>query len=156
MEGLHMQTVNKPANRKQAKQRARQLRAERLSRGDIITHAEALERVAHELGYRDWNTASARLSNLPDIPFQIGDEVVGTYLKKAFQGKILAVRSMNDGGAFTVTVHFDEPVDVVEWESFSAFRQRVTATVSPEGVSWDKTSDGRPHLTVERLATAII
>lgn len=151
-----MQTVNRPANRKQAKQRARDMRAELMSRGETISHAQSLERVAHELGYRDWNTASARLSNLPETAFQVGDEVIGKYLKKAFQGRLLAVRSLDDGSAFTVTVHFDEPVDVVEWESFSALRQRVTATVSPEGVSWNKTSDGHPHMTLERLATVIV
>ena len=32
-------------------------------------------------------------------------------------------------GYVTITVDFDEPVDVVEFESFSAFRKRVTATI---------------------------
>ena len=55
-----------------------------------------------------------------------------------------------DVGSAPVAGRIITCVDVVDWESFSAFRQRVTAMVSPEGVSWKKTSDGAPHLTVAR------
>ena len=151
-----MQPQNRPANRAQAKQRARELRAELETKGEVISHAGSLERVAHELGFRDWNTASARLSNMPEIPFQIGDEVTGLYLKKPFTGKLHAVRTLNDGAAFEVAIQFDEPVDVVDWESFSALRQRVKATVSANGVSWTKTSDGEPHMRIEVNATSIV
>ncbi len=44
---------------------------------------------------------------------------------------------------------FDEPVDVVTFESFSAFRQRVTATVDETGRTIEKTSNGRPQLELE-------
>ena len=40
-------------NRDQAKARARELRAELAASSTPISHAEALERVAAELGYRD-------------------------------------------------------------------------------------------------------
>ena len=142
--------------RDQAKARARELRAELALAGTPISHSEALERVAQELGYRDWNTASARLSNLPDVPLQVGDEVAGSYLKKPFTGRVLAVSELAGGTAFDVTLEFDEPVDVVEFDSFSAFRRRINATVSSGGVSFAKTSDGVPHLVVERTSLGLV
>ena len=151
-----MPIPTRPVTRAQAKQRARELRSQANASCQPMSHSRSLEIVAVELGYRDWNTASARLSNQPEVPFQVGDEVAGRYLNKPFNGRVLAVRNIVDGGAFEVTMHFDEPVDVVEFESFSAFRQRVTATVSADGVSWAKTSDGRPHMVVERRSIAIV
>ncbi len=140
-------------NREQAKARARELRAELGAGGTAISHAEALERVAAELGYRDWNTASARLSNEPEVPLQVGDRVMGRYLKQPFTGRVLGVREVSGGAAFEVTIRFDEAVDVVEFESFSNLRTQVTVTVSAAGVSVFRTSDGVPHMTVERAAT---
>jgi hypothetical protein len=144
------------SNRDQAKARARELRAELAAAGTPVSHSEALECVAKELGYRDWNTASARLSNMPEVVLQVGDQVAGRYLKQAFDGRVLAVREMAGGTAFEVTLEFDEPVDVVEFESFSNFRQRITMTISPAGVSFTKTSDGVPHLVVERTSIGLV
>lgn len=45
----------------QAKQMAKRLRASLAVREQTLTHAAALETVAHQLGYKDWNTASAML-----------------------------------------------------------------------------------------------
>jgi hypothetical protein len=139
--------------RDQAKARARELRAELAATGTQVSHAEALERVAAELGYRDWNTASARLSNEPEVPLQVGDRVAGRYLKQAFAGRVLGVREVSGGAAFEVTIRFDEAVDVVEFESFSNFRTQVRIVVSAGGVSPLKTSDGVPHMVVERAPT---
>ena len=139
--------------RVQAKARARQLKAES---AHPIPLSAALEQVAQEMGFRDWNTASARLSNLPDSQWQVGERVSGTYLKRPFTGRIHGVRELTAGSGYEVTVHFDEPVDVVDWESFSAFRQRVTSYVSPEGISWTKTSDGVPHLIVAPESALIV
>ena len=149
--------MSSPINtREQAKARAREIRAVEALAGHAISHSAALERVAQELGYRDWNTASARLSNLPEVPVQVGDRVSGLYLKKSFEGVVLAVRDTGGGSAFEVTLHFDEPVDVVEFESFSAYRQRVTATISADGSSWSKTSDGHPHMRLLSVANGIV
>tara|TARA_R110002167_G_scaffold21161_2_gene77093 strand:+ start:270 stop:713 length:444 start_codon:yes stop_codon:yes gene_type:complete len=144
----------RPATRDQAKQRAAAIRAELAAAGTAISHAQALERVAGELGYRDWNTAAARLSNRPPEPLQIGDRVAGLYLKQPFKGRVLAVRELSGGSAFAVTVQFDEPVDVVTFDSFSSFRQRVNATITLEGRSLSKTSDGEPHMVVARSGDA--
>ena len=131
--------------RVQAKARARELKAKSETK---LSYAAALEQVAHEMGFRDWNTAAARLSNEPEACWQIGERVSGAYLKRPFRGRVHAVRALHDGAGYELTLHFDTPVDVVEWESFSGHRQRVTAMVSPEGISWTKTSDGVPHLIV--------
>lgn len=45
----------------QAKQMAKALRTSLAAHGHGITHSEALETVANQLGHKDWNTASARL-----------------------------------------------------------------------------------------------
>jgi hypothetical protein len=51
------------------KSEARQLRAEARAQGQELTHAQALERVAHRRGFRDWNALSAHLSagGAPDV-----------------------------------------------------------------------------------------
>jgi len=139
--------------RVQAKARARQLKAEH---GTTLNLATALEIVAKEMGFRDWNTASARLSNGPETNWQVGERVSGQYLKRPFTGRIHGVRELQAGSGYEVTIHFDEPVDVVDWESFSALRQRVKAFVSPEGVSWSKTSDGVPHLIIAPESVLIV
>lgn len=142
--------------RDQAKARARAIRAEHAADDRPISHGAALERVAAENGYADWNTFSARLSNAPEIALQVGDRVAGEYLKQPFAGVVLAVRSIAEGGALQVTIELDEPVDVVTFESFSHFRRRVNGTISPGGVSYAKTSDGVPHLVVARASDGAI
>ncbi|WP_277601776.1 glyoxalase superfamily protein [Brachybacterium saurashtrense] len=46
----------------EAKSAARALRRSLAASGIDISHAQALEHVAHQLGFRDWNTATAQLS----------------------------------------------------------------------------------------------
>ncbi|MEM5517936.1 glyoxalase superfamily protein [Henriciella sp. AS95] len=145
-----------PSTRAKAKARAREIRAEHAKAGQSLSHSHALELVAHELGYRDWNTASARLSNTPEVPLQVGERVTGRYLKQAFVGRVHSVRELAGGMGYEVSIHFDEPVDVVEFESFSGLRQRVSAVVDSDGISWSKTSDGVPHLIVERTSLGLI
>jgi catechol 2,3-dioxygenase-like lactoylglutathione lyase family enzyme len=52
-------------NASDAKLAARTLRRDMASRGVELTHGEALELVAHQLGHRDWNTATARMTAEP-------------------------------------------------------------------------------------------
>lgn len=49
---------------------------------------------------------------------------------------------------FKLTIQFDEPVDVVTFDSFSALRHRVDATVTRNGISPSRTSDGEPHMVI--------
>ncbi|WP_348763393.1 glyoxalase superfamily protein, partial [Hyphomonas atlantica] len=89
-------------------------------------------------------------------PCQLGDHVFGRYLKQPFHGRVHAIRELAGGMGYEVTLHFDTPVDVVEFDSFSAHRQRVSAMVGSDGVSWAKTSDGVPHLIIETVANGIV
>ena len=145
-----MDTPSRHMTRDQAKGRARDLRKSLAEEGVAISHAQALERVSRELGFRDWNTASARLSNTPVEPFNVGDRVTGVYLKRRFSGEILALRKMADGQAYSVSLALDKAVDVSDFDSFSVLRHRITGTVSDQGRSWSRTSDGHPHLVLER------
>ena len=87
---------------------------------------------------------------------RVGDLVAGRYLKQPFTGRVLGVREVAGGAAFDVTIRFDEAVDVVEFESFSNLRTQVQITVSAAGVSAFRTSDGVPHMVVERTSAGIV
>ncbi len=121
-----------------------------------ITHAKALELTAHALGFSNWNIAAARLSNRPLFEPQIGDRVTGKYLKQDFTGEIVSVTRYDQGSHFQVSIHFDSPVDVVSFSSFSAYRQRVTALLDNEGICVKSTSDGDPHMTIFSTHSAVI
>ena len=83
-------------------------------------------------------------------PAQVGDRVTGTYLKQPFIGLVIGVKLLSDMQHYQVTVKFDEPVDVVTSTLFSAFRQRVTATLDIHGVSPARTGDGEPQMRLKR------
>jgi hypothetical protein len=133
------------------KAEARALREERAQAGTTISHSAALEAVARRHGYRDWNTARAALPERIASPVQVGDRVAGTYLSQPVAGMVIGVKLVGKAAPYEVTVKFDEPVDVVRSELFSAFRQRVTATVDLRGVSLAKTSDGEPHMRLRKV-----
>lgn len=133
------------------KAEARALREERARDGTPITHGAALEEIAHRHGYRDWNTAVAAVPERVTAPVQVGDRVRGTYLSQAFTGLVIGVRLLTNMRHYEVTVKFDAPVDVVTSTLFSAFRQRVTATVDLRGISLARTSDGQPHMRVRKI-----
>ncbi len=133
------------------KAQARRLRQAMAERGSDIPHSAALELVAKQHGLRDWNTLSALAAKpnaAPGVPFAVGSAVHGRYLNQPFTGKILAL-SEQGGGLHKITIHFDEPVDVVTFESFSAFRRRINAQIDADGLSPRKTSNGVPHLMLD-------
>lgn len=130
------------------KAQAKRLRTRLRESGTEISHSEALEMIAAQHGARDWNTLSARaLRNEPPV-LAVGDRVSGRYLNQPFAGRILGL-SMVNGGQTRITLHFDEAVDVVTFDSFSSFRQRVNAVIGKDGRSIRKTSDGMPHLVLD-------
>ncbi len=134
------------------KSQARRLRQAMTDRGSPISHGAALELVAQQHGVRDWNTLSA-LAAKPNTPpasrISVGDPVQGRYLNQPFTGKVLALQALAGSGQYKLTIHFDEPVDVVTFESFSAFRQRINAQIDENGISPRKTSNGVPHLVLD-------
>lgn len=133
------------------KTQAKRLRQAMASRGTPLGHSAALELVAQSHGVRDWNTLSAQAGRAAPAadkpPFAVGEPVRGRYLGQPFEGRLLSLTAMA-GGFYRVVIHFDQPVDVVTFDSFSAFRRRITAVVDAKGVSPRKTSNGLPHLAI--------
>lgn len=76
----------------------------------------------------------------------MGEAVGGTYLGQPFTGRVLGIHALPAQDRFRITLHFDEPVDVVTFDSFSAYRQRVRAVIDARGTTQHKTSNGNPHL----------
>lgn len=129
------------------KAQAKRMREKLRSDGQTIGHSQSLEIIARQLGYKDWNTLFAAAGNqLPECPFGIGQRVSGAYLGQAFEGQILGLTQLQTQGRYRVTVDFDEPVDVVTFASFSAFRKRVSATINTDGLSPQKTSNGKSQM----------
>lgn len=131
------------------KAQAKRLRESLKDAGQAISHAQALELVARQHGHRDWNTAHAAAGNRPPVYWFVGQILTGTYLGQRFIGEVIGMERMGDSGQFRVTLQFDEPVDVVTFEGFSNLRQRVTVTLSPDGTTVAKTSNGEPHMRVD-------
>ncbi len=132
----------------EAKDQARRIRAALGDQGTEIGHARALELVAHQHGFRDWNTFHAAIGNRPPDGWRPGGRVRGAYLSQPFEATVVAVEMLRPGW-FRLVLDLDEAVDVVSFESFSNFRKRVRGVVGPEGTSRECTSDGAPHLRLE-------
>ncbi len=129
------------------KAQARRLRADLATNGTSISHAEALETLAHQWGMRDWNTLSVK-AGIDPAGWYPAQKVKGQYLNHAFTGLIKAARQ-SASGYWSLTIRFDTPVDVVASEHFSNLRQQVDTTVNADGLSPQKTSDGRPHMVLQ-------
>ena len=130
------------------KTQAKTLRRDMAARGNPMTHAEALETVAHQWGARDWNTLSAQSARA--IPgYTPGMRVSGRYLGHSFDGVVKAAR-LSANGFWSLTLRFDQAIDVVTSELFSSFRRQVNVTVNARGETAQKTSDGVPHLVLDR------
>lgn len=129
------------------KAQAKRLRAKLLEDGHPITHSQSLEILAQQLGHKDWNTLFATMGNRPpECSLTIGQRVSGHYLGQSFTGEVLGLVRLQTPGIHRVTIHFDEPVDVVTFDSFSAYRQRVSANINADGTSPEKTSNGEPQM----------
>lgn len=132
------------------KAQARRLRARLKADGQPVGHSRSLELVAHQYGFKDWNTLHAAVGNRPPpCPVMMGQKVRGSYLGQAFTGEVIGVQTLTASDRYRITLLFDDPVDVVTFESFSAFRRRVTCTIDRRGVTAEKTSNGRPHLCLD-------
>ncbi|MEM9140507.1 MAG: glyoxalase superfamily protein, partial [Pseudomonadota bacterium] len=128
------------------KTQAKSLRAALAASGQSVSHSQALELMAKQHGFRDWNTLHAAADK--SRSFALGQRVSGTYLGQPFRGKIIGIRALADGARFGLTIRFDAPVDVVTFEGLSNLRSQVQAVVNAAGESAEKTSDGVPHLRV--------
>ncbi len=129
----------------EAKQQARRLRADLAAQGSVISHAQALEMVAHQHGFRDWNAFHAAIGNRPPDGWTPGGRVEGNYLSQPFKATVVAVEMLRPGW-FRLVLDLDEAVDVVHFDSFSNYRKRIRAVIGPDGHSKERTSDGEPHV----------
>jgi hypothetical protein len=128
------------------KAQAKRLRADMTGKGSEMTHAAALETVAHQWGMRDWNTLAAR-ADVQAVQWQVGQRVSGRYLGQPFTGIIKGV-SQRPEGFWSLTLRFDNAVDVVESLHFTNLHQQVSMTVNAAGETAQKTSNGQPLLVV--------
>lgn len=131
------------------KSQAKRLRAS-LSETSPITHSQALEAVARQHGYKDWNTIFAASGNAsPGPPWQVGQIVTGAYLGKPVRGTIKSIREWADGRMFRVTLDLDQPVNVSAFDSFDVTRRRLTATLGRDGETVEKITGGTPQLKLD-------
>lgn len=130
-----------------AKAQASYARADLAAKGRDISHSAALELVAKSFGQRDWNTLHAAIGNQPRAPVHIGQIVPGRYLGQDFLAEVIDITQVSEG-LYEVTLAFEKPVDVVTFDSFSNFRNRVRKVIGADGRSEDTTSDGVPHLVL--------
>ena len=132
-----------------AKAHAKALRVALQAQGTVIGHAQALELIARQHGAKDWNTLHARLAlgNAP-AALALGDRVKGRYLGHPFLGKIIGLSGPSSHRH--IEIRFDQPVDVVAFESFSNLRRQIRATIDEHGRSHRHTSDAAPQLVVEK------
>ena len=129
---------------------AGELRRDLAAQGITLSHSQSLERIAHDMGFKDWNALSAAARQPKDrSPVSTGDRVTGHYLGQPFTATVLDVSRAEMHARFRVTLHFDAPVDVVTFDSFSSFRQRISCTLTPEGRTPQKTSNGAPQLVLD-------
>ncbi|QFT93533.1 hypothetical protein FIU86_11835 [Roseovarius sp. THAF9] len=127
---------------------ARNLRQTLSHAGTPISHSTALEHVAHQWGYRDWNTLSDAIAAPTPRVWSLGQRVSGHYLGHAFTGTIRSARRHGPNHV-ELGIDFDTPVDVVASTRFSALRKRVSCTVGATGRTVEKTSDGQPHVALD-------
>jgi len=132
------------------KEQAKLLRRELATAGTVISHSRSLELLAHQHGYKDWNTLHAAIGNHPPAcPVVAGQRVSGHYLGQPFEGEVKALETFSHANRFRVVLHFDQPVDVVTFDSFSALRQRVSCFIGHDGVTTERTSNGEPQLRLQ-------
>lgn len=135
------------------KAEARRYRASHEAQGRSLTHARALELVARQHGYADWNTAAAKARVYP-VPQSLGagKHVKGRYLGREFTARIIASTQLEDDQVF-VTLDLAEPVDVVDSSRFSALRKRISGTVCGDGRSAARLSSGDPQIEIMQVAS---
>ena len=130
------------------KSQAKRLRQSLVDEGNFISHSEALELIAKQYGFRNWNTMSAALATPRRARLQVGHRVTGRYLGHAFTATLLGLQHLA-GERRQVTLQLDEPVDVVKSSWFSSYRSRISNVLDKSGASFDRTSDNQPVLMLD-------
>jgi len=136
-------------NLDELKSQAKRLRAS-LAGTTPISHAMALEAIAKQHGYRDWNTIHAACANAPPAPvWQVGQIVTGAYMGHPVRGVIKSVSAWAEGRMTRLSIDLDDPVNVSAFDSFDVTRRRLKANIGKDGATVEKTSNGVPHLKLD-------
>lgn len=136
----------------QLKAQAKRLRGTLQTAGTTVTHSRALEMIADQHGYRDWNTLSAAATKPAEAKQRrlgVGDRVSGHYLGHRFRGEITALEQRKQMNGHRITVHFDTPVNVSKFDDLPVLRQRVASRIGPNGRSPERTSNGVPVMQID-------
>ena len=131
-----------------AKAQAKRLRKDLAAEGVQITHAQALEKIAHRHGFRDWNAMHAAVRDISPESWSVGRRVTGTYLSQPFEATVMSAEQIRPGW-FRLALNLDKAVDVVQFDSFSNLRKQIRIVVGPNGQSRERTSDGAPHMVLD-------
>lgn len=121
------------------KLQARRMRDHFAEKKIDISHAAALEALAKQHGYKDWNillSLANRQSVTTEWP-KFDDIVSGTYLGHSFTGKILKIQTCPVADLRRYTIKFDVPIDVVTSKHFSSFRQQINFFLNKDRRSTD-------------------
>lgn len=113
------------------KAQAKRLKEHFSAQNITLSHSEALEALAKQHGFKNWNVLSANLkpklkigNNTPNWPTLDG-KISGTYLGHTFTGTVLRINVTNMDHIRRYKIHFDAPVDVVKSKFFTNYRQRI-------------------------------
>lgn len=131
------------------KSRAKRLRSYLASQNISVSHAQSLEAIAQEDGYRDWNTLAAMLLaangparatsedkyTAPRLGFHVGDRVAGTYRGGDFIGTILGLEKTDGAPVWRIKIQFDQPVEIGSSSALNLTRLRVRLMIDVSGTS---------------------
>jgi len=131
----------------QIKAQAKRLRQLMADEGVDVGHSQALELIADNHGYRDWNTLSAQLKKTQP-PVAIGDWVKGHYQGQSFGAEVRSVQAERLG-YWRLGLQLEQPMDVVTSSRFSSMRRHLQATVDQQGVTSERLSSGEPLLRLQ-------
>lgn len=142
-----MQSRHHP-NLANLKAEARRYRASHAAQGRTLSHGRALELVARQHGFANWNTAAAKAKAHPVPQLLVaGKQVHGRYFGHDFSGRIAAATQVDEDEIF-LTIDLVTPIDVVESAHFSAQRKRISGIVDGKGRSAAMLSSGVPQIEI--------
>ncbi len=107
------------------KDQAKRLRSRLKDEAQDISHSKALELIAAQL-WLPRLEHDCREGRQPPAAQSVDARlrVSGHYLGQPFKAEILSVQALTHApGRYRITFDFEEPVDVVTFDSFSAFRK---------------------------------
>ena len=125
------------------KHQAKRLRQALSENGIDISHGKALDLVARQSGSRDWNSLAVQADARPTAsvspkgiaPYQVGQNVSGTYMASAFDARIIGVEETIKPDLWRITLQFTPQIDVALTPNMVVKRRRLTTIVSADGKS---------------------